>query len=347
MKRKKPGPALPTEPPVSPTWGRGPLLGGLGLVVVALLVFYVAYSMTRTPPVEARPADAPVATKPVPFDGARAMKYLEAVCKIGPRISGSDGMVKQQKLMEKHFTDLGGKVTYQKFKSKQPRKRSVDMANMVVSWLPDQKRRIILCSHYDTRPIADQELDPRKWREPFLSANDGGSGVAFLMEMAHHMKDLKLNVGVDFVFFDGEEYIHDPEEDLDNYFLGSRHFVRLYNRDRDRKYDYTKAILLDMIAGKGASFPREQNSLFLAGELVKEVWAIAEELKCNRFDKGISKVPVSDDHIPLNEGRIPTIDIIDFDYPHWHKLSDVPKNCSAEPMEQVAKVISVWMQRQK
>jgi len=82
-------------------------------------------------------------------------------------------------------------------------------------------------------------------------------------------------------------------------------------------------------------------------QALKEVWGIAAELKCNGFSNGFSKVAVEDDHIPLNRVGIPAIDIIDFDYPHWHLLTDVPKNCSAEPMEQVAKVLSVWVQRQK
>ncbi|MFO0968336.1 MAG: M28 family peptidase [Gemmataceae bacterium] len=85
------------------------------------------------------------------------------------------------------------------------------MTNIIVSFRSEKKRRVILCSHYDTRPIADQEPNPRDWR-PFLSANDGGSGVAFLMEMAHHLKDLKTSVGVDLVFFDGEEYIFDAKK---------------------------------------------------------------------------------------------------------------------------------------
>src|SRR5262249_42227363 len=127
--------------------------------------------------------------KAVPFDAKRAMGYLDAVCAIGPRMSGTDGMRKQQELIRKHFKDLGVAVEEQTFSGKQvSRKNPVDMTNLIVSWHPDRKRRVILCSHYDTRPIADQEKDPRKWREPFLSANDGGSGVAFLMELGHHMK---------------------------------------------------------------------------------------------------------------------------------------------------------------
>src|SRR4051812_42811813 len=211
--------------------------------------------------------------KPVPFDGKRAMGYLEAVCKIGPRISGTEGMTKQQELIEKHFKDLEAKVSYQRFTAKQKSARKpVEMANMIVSYHPDRARRVILCSHYDTRPIADQEPNPRRWREPFVSANDGGSGVALLMELAHHMKDLKTAAGIDFVFFDGEEFIHD--RDGDEYFFGSKHFAREYAKVR-RKTTYTGAVLLDMVGGKGASFPVEQNSWTHAAKLVREVWGIA------------------------------------------------------------------------
>src|SRR5262249_10864845 len=149
----------------------------------------------------------------------RAMGYLEALCKIGTRISGSDGMKKQQELLEKHFKEHGGTVAWQKFTATQRSERKpVEMANLVVSWNADRPRRVLLCSHYDTRPQAAREREAGKRREPFLSANDGGSGVALLMELAHHMKDLKTPVGVDFAFFDGEEYVFDGD---DKYFFGS------------------------------------------------------------------------------------------------------------------------------
>src|ERR1019366_2388932 len=117
--------------------------------------------------------------KPVAFDGKRAMKYLETICAIGPRISGTKSMRQQQDLIKKHFEDLGAKVLFQNFEATQNSVRGkIPMTNIIVSFQPDKKRRVILCSHYDTRPIADQEKDERDWRKPFLSANDGGSGVA-------------------------------------------------------------------------------------------------------------------------------------------------------------------------
>jgi hypothetical protein len=284
-------------------------------------------------------------TAPVAFDSKRAMGYLDDVCKIGTRISGSEGMKKQQELLQKHFEDLGGKVTYQRFTAQQQsRQRPTEMANLIVSWFPDKQRRVILCSHYDTRPIADQEHDVRNWEKPFISANDGGSGVAFLMEMAHHMKDLKTEVGVDFVFFDGEEYIFDRRED--KYFFGSEHFAKEYKKEKS-KPTYIGAVLLDMIAGKGAAFPVEEKSRILAGPLVKQLWDIAAEQKCDAF-KWEPGADVQDDHLALNRiARIPAVDIIDFEYKHWHRLSDVPANCSGSGMEQVSRVLSVWMQRAK
>src|ERR1051325_292332 len=224
------------------------------------------------------------AAKPVPFDGKRAMKYLKTICDLGPRISGSKTMRKQQEIIKKHFEELGAKVVFQTFEAEQNSVRGkVEMTNIIVSFHPDKKRRAIICSHYDTRPIADQEEDPRDWKKPFVSANDGGSGVAFMMEMGNHMKDLKTNVGVDFVIFDGEEYIFRPTgADRDRYFIGSEHFAKTWRKTKDR-VDYSAAILLDMIAGQQLRLPVEIKSYRRAPNLCKEVWLIAREQKANAF----------------------------------------------------------------
>jgi hypothetical protein len=161
------------------------------------------------------------------------------------------------------------------------------------------------------------------------------------MELAHHMNKLKTNVGVDFVLFDGEEYIFESERD--KYFFGSEYFADDYRRNQP-KHRYVAAVLLDMIGGKNASFPAEDNSLFNARALVQEIWGIAVELKCRAFKDRVGP-SVLDDHLALNKAGIPAVDIIDFDYPHWHRLSDVPANCSAESLAQVARVLSTWLQR--
>lgn len=284
---------------------------------------------------------------PVAFDGERAMSYLRAICDLGPRISGSKAMRLQQELIKKHFESLGATVVFQSFEAKQASVAGkVPMTNIIVSFLPEKKRRAILCSHYDTRPIADQELDPRNWKKDFVSANDGGSGVAFLMEMGNHMKDMKTQVGIDFVIFDGEEYIFETEgARCDRYFIGSEYFAKTWKADKNR-CQYSAAILLDMIAGANIQFPLESHSWNRFPNLCREVWGIAAEQKATAF-RSFVKHSVLDDHIELQKVGIPAIDIIDFDYPHWHKLSDTPVNCSAASFNQVAKVLSVWLQRTK
>lgn len=284
------------------------------------------------------------AGEPAPFDGAKAMEYLVEICRIGPRISGTEGMAKQQALVKKHFEDHGATVVLQKFEGRQrSQPKACPMVNMIVQWNPAAAKRVILCAHYDTRPIADQEARRADWDKPFISANDGASGVAMFMELARHMKGApNLKVGVDFVLFDGEEWIFDPNRDA--FFIGSKYFADDY-RDHRPAYKYTNAILFDLCAGKNAIFPKEENSRFHAGALQEDFWAIAKELKVRNFinERGPE---VLDDHIALNRVGIRAIDIIDFDYKHWHKLSDLPEHCSGETMSEVMKVVTVWLQRQ-
>lgn len=289
----------------------------------------------------------PASVTPVKFDSERALKYLRQLCDLGPRVSGSEGMRKQQALIEKHFKDLGATVRRQEFKARQ-RSRTSDtpMVNLIITWHPDATRRVLLCSHYDTRPIADQEPNRANWNKPFLSANDGTSGVAFLMELGHHMKDLRWAVGVDFVFFDGEEYVFEtnPFGGGDKYFIGSDYFADDYARTRaTRKYRYEAAVLFDLFAAAGARLRVEQYSWAGAPHLVEQIWGVAKTLgaKSFRFEPGYE---VQDDHLALLRVGIPAVDIIDFDYPHWHKLTDTPDKVSGEQMREVSDVITTWLQ---
>ncbi|MBA4065157.1 MAG: hypothetical protein C0501_15865 [Isosphaera sp.] len=294
----------------------------------------------------------------VKFDADRAMRYLKQLCDIGPRVSDTDGMRKQQELIEKHFKDLGATVTRQEFKAKQwSRKDPVPMTNLVVTWHPAKERRILLCSHYDTRPLADEEKDPRSWTRPFVSANDGASGVALLMELGHHMKDLKTEFGVDFVLFDGEEFVFDTHNSSptgtgrDRYFLGSDHFADEYAKAKGaRKYRYEAGVLFDLCAAAGARLAIEGYSWQFARPLVEQIWGTAKAVGAKSFvaEKGFKRSDdVQDDHLALNRVGIPAVDIIDFDYPHWHKLSDTPDKVSGAQMAEVSTVVTVWLQKIK
>lgn len=290
-------------------------------------------------------------TEANPVDGDRAVKYLKHLCDLGPRISGTDGMAKQQELLTKHFEKSGAKVARQEFSARQPsQKADVALVNLIASWNPARKERIILCAHYDTRPYADQEANPRNWTKPFVSANDGTSGVALLMELAHHMKDSATTVGVDFVIFDGEEYVFSgPEKPGDPFFLGSTHFANEYAKNHKAKkidHQYTAAVLFDLFAHPNAKLNIEGFSWDNSKDLVLEIWKVADAQKAKsfKFARGFARsTHCQDDHVPLQKVGINAIDIVDFDYGDWHKLSDTPDKCSGVQLAEVGGVVLAWL----
>ena len=278
------------------------------------------------------------------FDAAKAFRYLEEVCEIGPRVSGSQGMDKQQAYLKKHFESIGGAVYFQSFYVKHPQDgRQIELKNQLVRWHPEREKRLLICCHYDTRPFPDR--DPVNPRGVFLGANDGGSGVGLLCELGNHMKDLPGLYGVDFVFFDGEEFVFVNKRDP--MFLGSTHFSREYAAGRIRA-KYIAGVLVDMVADKNLEIYYEGNSLKKAPRVTRDLWAIAGKLGIKEF------VPkrrhnIRDDHLPLNQiARIPTCDIIDFDFPvegnsYWHTEKDVVSNCSADSLGKVGTVVLHWI----
>jgi glutaminyl-peptide cyclotransferase len=291
-------------------------------------------------------ANAAMLASPAPIDGQRAYGYLKKICEIGPRIAGSPENTRQRKMVADHFTKMGGQVREQPFAAEHPLTgRQVDMVNLIGSWHPERLQRVVISAHYDTRPHADQEDDPDRVKLPFLGANDCASGVALLMEIAHHLDKIETPWGVDLVLFDGEELVYGDRPRKGEYFLGSWAFARAYAKQVERrgnKSRYVAGILLDMVGGKGLQIKREPNSMDFAPELVREVWAVARQVNAKSFVNDVGR-GVLDDHLPLNDAGIRTIDLIDFDYPFWHKADDLPENCSAESLAEVGRVLTAWL----
>jgi hypothetical protein len=256
-------------------------------------------------------------------------------------------MRKQQELVQAHFEQLGGKVHFQRFETANPRGGpKVPMANLICEWHPERKVRILLCAHYDTRPLPDQDPDPVQRRQGrFVGASDGASGVAVLMELAHLMPQLEGDIGVDFVLFDGEELVY--TENRDPYFIGSTYFARQYAaHPPDHKYRW--GVLLDMVGDANLTVYQERHSVSWRDTrpLVKEIWATAGRLGVKEFIPRVGYV-VRDDHVPLrNIAKIPACDIIDFDYPYWHTIEDVPHRCSGSSLAKVGWVVHEWLNSQ-
>jgi len=279
------------------------------------------------------------------FDQVAAFQYLTDICAIGPRVSASNGMLKQQKLLDNHFKKLKCKRFTQAFQVRSPyNNRFVQLKNIIIQFHPERKKRLLICCHHDTRPLPDQ--DPVNPRGRFIGANDGASGVALLMELGKHLEKLDGQFGIDFIFFDGEEFVIQRRGQM---FMGSTYFSQEYQAGKvPWKYEY--GILVDMVADKDLQIFYEGNSLGLANGLTRSVWTVAKDLGVKEFVPK-ERHKIRDDHLPLNSiAGIRTVDIIDFDYPNpaqgnifWHTTKDVPANCSADSLGKVGKVVLGWI----
>ena len=323
-----------------PRWRpRHPLILAIVLVVVAAGLTPVVLRLTQSREASANMAANP----PAPIDGERAYRYLKEICAIGPRPAGSAANARQRALVAKHFKASGATVGEQPFTTNDPRSGAkVNMVNLIGAWNPERAERVVIGVHYDTRPFPDEEPDPARRTLPFIGANDGASGVAMLMEIAHHLNDLPTPWGVDLVLFDGEELVYGRDGD---YFLGSKEFARVYVEERERrkrKSRYVAGLVLDMIGDKNLQIDQEPHSIDLQPGLVREVWTVARRLKASAFRNRVGRA-VLDDHLPLNNGGIPAIDLIDFDYPQWHTADDLPEYCSAASLDQVGRVVTAWL----
>ncbi len=312
--------------------------------ILLLVLMMLLVGCDGTPPASTALAAPPLRAVKNPFDGLAAYEYLKQLCAIGPRYSGSKGMREQQSLLIDHYQKLGAKVTKQEFQARHPQSGGpVLMTNLIIEWHADRKERVLLAAHYDTRPFPDR--DPRNPRGNFIGANDGGSGVALLMELGKTMPKFESRYGVDFVLFDGEELVF---REGDPYCVGSEYFAKQYVTNPPA-YKYQCGVLLDMIGGKNLRLPMEQNSVQWPDTkpLVAQIWATAARLGVHEFIPQIGSA-VTDDHVPLhNIAGIPTCDIIDINYPAWHTQADVPAQCSPISLGKVGWVISEWLKELK
>jgi glutaminyl-peptide cyclotransferase len=325
----------------------------LRLVGVAMLVVALGLGLgiLFLPGPRTTMADAPVKATPSKIDGDRAYGYLKAICEIGPRPAGTAANTRQRQMVAAHFKKYGAKVREQPFSGADPVSNApVAMVNLIGSWFPERTERVVIGAHYDTRPFPDEDT-PANRRKPFIGANDGASGVALLMEIAHHLTDSTTPWGVDLVLFDGEELVYGGgNNQTGEYFLGSKAFAEEYKKSRkeanEPKVTYYAGMVLDMVGDKKLEILKEPHSIEFAGWLVKDVWAVAKAIKATRFSDRTGRA-VLDDHLSLIDADIPTIDIIDFDYEYWHTAKDLPEHCSGASLAQVGRVVTAWLNKPK
>ena len=268
------------------------------------------------------------------FNGSRSLDHLNAQVDLGPRVPDSDASGQCRDLFRRHFDSLGLAVDSQTFEFFDPySNRSIPAVNMVVSepGRGDTDDRIVILAHYDSRPRAEYARDTLRRQHPIDGANDGASGCAVLMELGAAFAAIKPPGPVDLVFVDAEDWGVTGDHEL--YAIGSREFAR-----RGIRGKYRFGILVDMVGDSSQQIYREVLSERYAKEINDMVWDAAGKLGINSFIDS-AKYQIQDDHLPLNIGGVPTVDIIDFDYPYWHTELDTPDKCSANSLENVGRVL--------
>ena len=279
------------------------------------------------------------------------MQYIEAQCALGPRVPGTKAWQACGDSIVAWFSQLGLEVTEQQTTVTLYDGTKVPCRNITASLKPDSHDRILLCSHWDSRPWADNDPDKANHRKPVPAANDGASGVAVMLELARTLSTAdSIQTGIDFVCFDVEDAGTPQwdETDYDNeestWCLGSRAWCMQATQNG---YQARFGILFDMVGGRGSTFSREAFSMHYAQPVVNLLWHIAQQIGYGHFFPLSDGGYITDDHVNVNRiARIPCIDIVPYHTtgpssfgPTWHTLNDTPENIDPNVLEAVGQSV--------
>lgn len=285
----------------------------------------------------------------VEFDADSAFAYVAAQTAFGPRVPNTEAHRRCAAWLASTLHDLGASdVTVDTARLMAYDGTALTAYNITASLNPGAQRRVLLLSHWDSRPWADHDPDPANRRKPIDGANDGASGVGVILEVARALGQAGSGAGVDILFVDAEDYGRHNDDsgaaaDSDSWAMGSAYWVENPTLDLSRiRY----AILLDMVGGKDARFPREYYSEYAAREVNDKVWAAAASAGyADRFVNDVGAAIV-DDHISLIKAGLPAIDIIETANPAtgsfnptWHTLDDNIDNIDKSTLKAVGQTI--------
>jgi len=262
------------------------------------------------------------------FSGEKALAHVQRLVDFGPRPSGSEALEKSRHYIEDQLRHSSWQVTRQAFTDDTPRGK-VQFVNLIAQFRGQENAAplFLLCSHYDTK-----SFDAIK----FVGANDGGSSTGLLLELARVIgQHPNLAAKAELVFFDGEEaYDHFSETDG---LYGSRYFARQLPGSSAKQF--RSGILFDMVGDRSLDVTLPADS---PPEIARDIFAAAEALKLRSYFTYLDREMI-DDHSPLNAIGIPTIDVIDFDYPWWHTAGDTIDKISPKSLQIVGAVALYYL----
>ena len=280
------------------------------------------------------------------FNSDSAYFFIEQQVNFGPRVISSKAWDNCSKYLTNKLESYNAKVIVQQAPITTYDQKTHTLRNIIGSYLPEKNNRIALFAHWDSRHVADD--DTINTSKPILGANDGGSGVGVLLEIARDLNLKNPKIGVDIIFFDAEDY-GQPENSKfpimnDSWCLGSQHWSK---NPHKQNYFAKYGILLDMVGGKDAEFWQESISSYYASNIIKKVWDVAHNIGYSNFFIYKNSPQIMDDHYYVNTiAGIPTIDIIEYDpfsktnfNKHWHTHADNMNNVDRKTLKAVGQTV--------
>ena len=280
------------------------------------------------------------------FNSDSAYFFVERQVSFGPRVISSKAWDKCSKYLTNKLESYGAKVIVQQAPITTYDQKKHTLRNIIGSYSAEKNNRIALFAHWDSRHVAD--YDTINTSQPILGANDGGSGVGVLLEIARNINLKNPKIGVDIIFFDAEDY-GQPENSKfptmnDSWCLGSQYWSK---NPHKQNYFAKYGILLDMVGGKDAEFWQEGISSYYASNIIKKVWDVAHNIGYSNFFIYKKSPQIMDDHYYVNTvAGIPTIDIIEYDpysknnfNKHWHTHADNMNNVHKETLKAVGQTV--------
>lgn len=299
----------------------------------------------------------PAAIVPV-FDGDSAYNFVAAQVAFGPRVPNSAAHRKCGEYLVELLRAYGADVVTQDVDLKAYTGDVLKARNIIAQFQPEKKERIMLFAHWDSRPWADSDPDKANHYKPILGANDGGSGVGVLLEVARHLSQVPTKLGIDIILFDAEDYgIHENDREKyrsvnHSWALGSQHWAM---NPHKKNYEARYGILLDIVGAKGSKFYQESYSLHFAPNVVSKVWEWAHKIGYKDYFVPEESGAIIDDHYYVNSiYGIPCIDIINCDPespngfgPYHHTVKDDMDWIDADVLKAVGQTVLTVIYNEK
>jgi len=265
------------------------------------------------------------------FNGELALQHIAKQVDFGPRIIGHQAKQQTLDYIRELLLPEADKLVVQPFQRHGLTGNNIWASFYPADKSPSARRRIMLGAHWDTRPISDRDSDRKLAAEPVIGANDGGSGVAVLLELARLLSKQRAPVIVDLVFFDLEDM-----GDINNlpFSIGASEFVR-----KNRFYRPAAGVIVDMVCDRDLLIPREGYSRDSAPALQNKIWDIAASQQAEVF-VDIEGTYINDDHLPFLKAGLKVVNLIHSPFPQsWHTSGDSIERCSSKSLQQVGNVL--------